>query len=137
MPKNAACPRDGYPAKPPTRFQALDMVAYISTNTSRVKNQCASPKKGRTASAPKKTPPRTMLHRLTGHPGRPCRTAPAGRNSRTRIKMTKKVISDQAGDTVAATIADEVDTMTAAITAPPTLPRPPRTTIDSSREIRS
>ena len=51
--------------------------------------------------------------------------------------MTKKVISDHAGDIVAATIAEDVDTITAAITAPPTLPSPPRTTIDSNLEMRS
>ncbi len=51
--------------------------------------------------------------------------------------MTKNVISDQAGEIVDATTADEVETMTAATTAPPMLPRPPSTTIDSRREIRS
>src|SRR5262249_14231467 len=63
--------------------------------------------------------------------------SPRGRTSSTRMRMTKNVISDQAGDTVEATTADEVDTMTAPTTAPPTLPSPPSTTIDSSREMRS
>src|SRR5665647_1917689 len=62
---------------------------------------------------------------------------PRGRMSRTRMRTTKKVISDQAGDIVAATTAEDVDTITPARTAPPTLPSPPRTTIDSSLEIRS
>ena len=62
---------------------------------------------------------------------------PWGRISRTRMRMTKKVISDQAGEIVAATIAEDVDTITPATTAPPTLPSPPRTTMDSNREMRS
>jgi hypothetical protein len=57
--------------------------------------------------------------------------------SSTRIRITKNVIWDHAGEIVVATIADAVDTMTAAMTAPPTLPRPPRSTIESSTEIRS
>jgi len=53
------------------------------------------------------------------------------------MRITKNVISDHAGETVDATIAEDVETITAAITAPPMLPMPPSTTIESRREIRS
>ncbi len=38
-PKNAAWPSDGYPAKPPTRFQALDIAANMTANTSMLSTQ--------------------------------------------------------------------------------------------------
>jgi len=51
--------------------------------------------------------------------------------------MMKNVISDQVGEIVEATTATDVDTINAPTIAPPMLPRPPSTTIESNREIRS
>ena len=53
------------------------------------------------------------------------------------MRITKKVIAAQGGDSVGGhhRLGDAHDR--AATTAPPTLPRPPSTTIDSSSEIRS
>ena len=53
------------------------------------------------------------------------------------VSTAKNAIGDQAADTVEATMADDVATTRAPMTAPPMLPRPPRMMIDSNSEIRS
>ena len=62
---------------------------------------------------------------------------PCGRTSRNAIRTTKNENDAQIGEISTATIASITPMTSAATTAPPRLPRPPSTTIESSREIRS
>src|SRR5207302_3490142 len=62
---------------------------------------------------------------------------PCGRTSRKTISTTKYENAAHVGAHSTATTASVTPMTSAATTAPPRLPRPPSTTIESSREIRS
>src|SRR5256885_259685 len=62
---------------------------------------------------------------------------PCGRTSSTASRTTKNENAAQVGEISTATTASVTPIRSAATTAPPRLPSPPSTTIESSREIRS
>src|SRR5205814_1985419 len=63
--------------------------------------------------------------------------SPWGLNSSTAIRTRKNTNDDQIGEISTATTDSTTPRMSEATTAPPMLPRPPSTTMESRREMRS